>query len=77
MTRKHFIVGSAAAAVVSVILAGALLPPANREIKPVQIAQSGQKARAGIYCFNGLKADPLDRWAPLYRGWVCLPTRMN
>jgi hypothetical protein len=78
MTRKHFIVGIAAATVVSVALAGAFLTLANRETKPVQLAQSGQKSEPGsVYCYNGLKADPLDKWAPLYRGWVCNPARLN
>jgi hypothetical protein len=78
MTRKHYIVGFAAATVVPMFLAGAFLTAANRETKPVQIAQSGQKAKPGsVYCYNGLKVDPLDKWAPLYRGWVCIPTRVN
>jgi hypothetical protein len=78
MTRNHFIVGFAAATVVLMILAGAFLRPENRETKAVQIAQLGQEAKPGsVYCYTGLKVDPLDKWAPLYRGWVCIPNHLN
>jgi hypothetical protein len=78
MTRKHLIIGFAAAAIVSVAVAGAPLTREDRKSKPVQIAQAGQKAEARrVYCYNGLKADTVDKWAPLYRGWVCIPSHLN
>lgn len=40
----------------------------------VQIAHSSSRAVAGkVYCFNGLKADQVDKWAPVYHGWTCIP----
>ncbi len=78
MTRKHLIIGFAAAAIVSVAGAGAPLTREDRKSKPVQMAQAGQKAEARrVYCYNGLKADTVDKWAPLYRGWICIPSRLN
>jgi hypothetical protein len=78
MTRKHLIIGFTAAAIVSVAVAGAPLTREDRKSKPVQIAQAGQKPHpGGIYCYSGLKADTVDKWAPLYRGWVCIPSRVN
>jgi len=78
MKRKHLIIGFAAAAIVSVAVAGAHLTREERKNKPVQIAQAAQKAEARrVYCYNGVKADTVDKWAPLYRGWVCIPSRVN
>jgi hypothetical protein len=78
MTRKHLIIGSVAAAAVSVALAFALLTPTKEESRPRQMAQAGENPQpSGIYCYNGLKADTVDKWAPLYRGWVCVPSRVN
>jgi hypothetical protein len=78
MTWKHLIIGSVAAAIVSVAVVGAPLTREDRKNKPVQIAQADQKAEARrVYCYSGVKADTVDKWAPLYRGWVCIPSHLN
>jgi hypothetical protein len=84
MTNNLSIAGLAAAAM-SIALAVAVATPANRETTPGEIAQTNrqtrpiriaeldqQAERSRVYCYSGLKADPLDKWAPLYRGWVCI-----
>jgi anti-sigma-K factor RskA len=86
MTNNLSIGGFAAAAAVSIALAGAVATAANQETKPVQIAQTSRQSgpiqiaqsdqqaeRSRVYCYSGLKADRVDGWAPLYRGWVCIP----
>ncbi len=90
MRNNFSIAGFAALAVTSIALAGTAATPANRATQPVQIAQpDGQTgplriAQADqltgpsrVYCYNGLRTDRVDNWAPLYRGWVCIPHRLN
>lgn len=90
MRNNLSIAGFTVLAVASVALAGTVATPANRAAKPVQIVQPNwqtgpiriaqadqQTGPSRVYCYNGLRADRVENWAPLYRGWVCIPHRLN
>lgn len=48
--------------------------PSVKKNEFLQIAQLAPKPNSGrVYCYSGLKADQIDYWAPVYRGWICIP----
>jgi hypothetical protein len=82
MTRNRFVAGLATAIAVFVTAAYAATysgpsvnsGPSVKKNEFLQIAQASSKPNSGrVYCYNGLKADQIDNWAPVYRGWICIP----
>ncbi|MCI0467017.1 MAG: hypothetical protein L0Y57_08440 [Beijerinckiaceae bacterium] len=65
---------AATALFVTAAFAGGFNSATVRKNDILPVAHSAPKAVAGkVYCFNGLKADQIDKWAPNYHGWTCVP----
>jgi len=76
MTFNYSVVGLATATALAITVAytGTLPSPSVATNEFVRIAHSSPKAGADrVYCYNGLKSDAIDKWAPNYRGWICVP----
>jgi hypothetical protein len=82
MTHNPFLVGLATAIALSLTAAYAATssgPSVNAGPSPkknefLQVAQVSAKPNSSrVFCYSGLKADEIDNWAPVYRGWICIP----
>jgi hypothetical protein len=76
MTHNRFVAGLATAIALSLTAAYAATysGPSVKKNEFLQVAQVSSNPNSGrVYCYNGFKADQIDNWAPIYRGWICIP----